>query len=63
MEKVNLPEGGRQQQEIGLGEQAWLGQASLLDSRESPREIEDIPGLDICCIYANTDICGMCGAC
>lgn len=63
MGKVDLLESGRQNPEIGPGEQAWRGEASLLDRRESPREIEDIPGFDICCIYANSDICGMCGAC
>lgn len=65
MKKGNLPEGGRKQPATGLGEQGSLGKAPafLLDQRENPTEIQDIPGFDICCIYANSDLCGMCGAC
>ncbi len=69
MEKGNLPEGGRKQPETGLGEHGCLGKAPafLFDRRENPRETKDIPGFvpgfDICCIYADTEICGRCGAC
>ena len=65
MGKGNLSDGGRKQSETGLGEQGYLVKAPpfFFDSRENPGESKDIPGLDICCAYAHTEICGRCGAC
>lgn len=64
MQKGNLPKGGREQRETGLGEHGYLGEAPVLfDRREYPRETKDLPGFDDDCIYAHTEICGRCGAC
>jgi hypothetical protein len=64
MQEGNLAEVGRQKTERGLGEHGSLGEALVLyDRRENPSETIDLPGFDIGCSYADTEICGRCGAC
>lgn len=63
MKKRNWPEGARKQPETGEHDSLGTAPAFGLDRRENPRESKDIPGFDLSCIYAETEICGRCGAC